>query len=160
LLSTGLGPPGSDKKTYPLFAPIGAGMALRREAAEVWLKAENAISDRRGAELTSAGDNDIVLTIMEAGWEIAYLPQLNLTHLIPTTRLDPAYLARLNRGIQKSWTQVLALHNASPWPPIPNWSVPLRKIKAWFTYRAWRDRAARIRWQGACGHFEGRAPHS
>lgn len=156
LLSHGLCPPGSDKNIYPDFAPIGAGMALRREAAEVWFKSENIISDRRGTELTSAGDNDIVLTIMEAGWEVAYLPQLSLTHLIPATRLEPAYLARLNRGIQKSWTQVLLSHNASPWPPIPGWSVPLRKSKAWFTHRAWRSPAAHIRWQGACGHFEGR----
>ena len=142
---------------YPLFAPIGAGMALRREAVQLWLTSKKHLSDRRGNELTSSGDNDIVLTIMKAGWGVAYLPQLGLTHLIQPSRLEPGHLARLNRGIQKSWTQVLALHNACPWPQIANWTVPLRKLKAWFTYRAWNNPAARIRWQGACGHFEGRA---
>jgi hypothetical protein len=133
-------------------------MALRREAALEWAKKEDLkIIDRRGKELTSSGDNDIVLTVMEHGWEVAYLPQLTLKHLIPASRLEPKYLARLNRGIQKSWTQVLAAHDASPWPPIPRWTVPFRKIKAWFTYRAWTSPAAHIRWQGACGHFEGRA---
>ena len=30
-------------------------------------------------------------------------------------------------------------------------------MKAWFTFRAWRGPAERIRWQGAIGQFEGRA---
>jgi len=70
--------------------------------------------------------------------------------------LTPDYLERINHGIQKSWLEVLALHNASPWPPIPAWSLIPRKIKAWFAYMAWRGPAERIRWRGACGHFEGR----
>ena len=158
LFSAGLRPPGSTRNTYPACAPIGAGMALRRAAAEAWLRAPsiNGLSDRRGAELTSSGDNDIVLSLMRAGWEAGYFPELSLTHLIPAGRLDPLYLARLNRGIQKSWMQVLTQHEANNWPPIPGWSVPLRQLKAWFTYRAWTSPAARIRWQGACGHFAGR----
>lgn len=143
---------------YPHCAPIGAGMVIRRSAVCSWLDAPTAqtLSDRRGADLTSAGDNDIVLSILEQGLEVAYSPDLALTHLIPASRLTPAYLARLNRSIQKSWMQVLTAHRINPWPPIPRWSVPLRQLKAWFTHRAWSAPAARIRWQGACGHFEGR----
>jgi hypothetical protein len=114
------------------------------------------LSDRRGAELTSAGDNDIVLTALGAGWETGYFPQLELTHLIPATRLDAGYLGRLNRGIQKSWMQVLALHDANPWPPLSPLGAKLRHAKAWCTHGAWMGRAAHIRWQGARGHFEGR----
>jgi glycosyltransferase involved in cell wall biosynthesis len=157
LVSSGLKKSPQSPREYPLFAPIGAGMAVRREAIQHWLNRESTLSDRRGNELTSSGDNDIVLTIMESGWEVAYLPQLALTHLIPTSRLEPKYLSRLNRGIQKSWTQVLAAHDISSWPPISHWTVPMRILKAWFTYRAWSCPAAYIRWQGACGHFEGRA---
>jgi glycosyltransferase involved in cell wall biosynthesis len=157
LVSQGLRPPGSSVHIYPAFAPIGAGMALRIEALQTWLTTKSNTSDRRGDELTSAGDNDMVLSIMKAGWEVGYLPALTLTHLIPAHRVATDYLARLNFGIQKSWTQVLLAHDASPWPPIPGWSVPLRKLKAWFAHRAWRSPAARIRWLGACGHFEGRA---
>lgn len=142
---------------YPLCAPIGAGMAARREALHSWLAQATALSDRRGAELTSAGDNDIVLCALKADWEVGYFPQLSLTHLIPAARLDPAYLARLNRGIQKSWMQVLTLHAANSWLPIPAWTLPLRRAKAWWTHRAWRGSAERIRWQGACGHFDGRS---
>jgi hypothetical protein len=93
---------------------------------------------------------------MEAGWEVAYFPQLTLTHLIPRGRLEPDYLGRLNRGIQQSWMQVLALHHASPWPRLSRTGAQLRKAKAWVAHRAWSSPVARIRWAGACGHFDGR----
>ncbi|MBC8039397.1 MAG: glycosyltransferase [Opitutaceae bacterium] len=157
-ITGGLRAPGAPSDSYPLHAPIGAGMALRRSAAQAWLDHAdpNALTDRKGNELTSGGDNDIVIHVLRAGWDVAYFPELVLTHLIPAARLAPAYLARLNRGIQKSWMQVLLRHDLCNWPPIPRSSVPLRQLKAWFTHRAWSGPAARIRWQGACGHFEGR----
>jgi glycosyltransferase involved in cell wall biosynthesis len=158
LVSTGLRPAGSAHNRYPAFAPIGAGMAIRRTAWQAWLDSTTgaAVSDRRGGELTSSGDNDLVLCVMRAGWEVAYFPALKLTHLIPAARLEPDYLARLNRGIQKSWMQVLSLHDANPWPPLTPFGARLRQLKAWFVHQPWRSPAARIRWQGACGHFEGR----
>jgi glycosyltransferase involved in cell wall biosynthesis len=158
-ISQGLRPGGVAENEYPVAAaPIGAGMALRREAVLAWIEAEpdGRLTDRRGGALSSGGDNDIVLAIMEQGWEVAYFPELTLTHLIPASRLDLPYLARLNRGIQKSWMQVLTKHRANPWPPVPAWTVPARQLKAWFTHRAWDGPVARIRWSGACGHFEGR----
>ncbi len=158
LISSGLIDQATGRCDYPAFAPIGAGLALRREAAELWLSdpAAGTLPDRQGRELTSGGDNDIILTLMRGGWEVAYFPNLSLTHLIPAGRTDAAYLGRLNRGIQKSWMQVLARHGANPWPAIPRWTLPLRMARAWLTHRAWSSAAARIRWQGACGHFEGR----
>lgn len=151
--------PITDQREYPECAPIGAGLALRRTAAQAWLDDPQvgALSDRRGGELTSGGDNDIVLTLLRAGWSVGYCPELTLTHLIPAGRMHPRYLGRLNRGIAKSWVQVLHKHHANPWPPVAHWTVPLRQAKAWFTHRAWTGPAAWIRWQGACGHFEGRA---
>jgi len=160
LISHGLRPAGGARNEYPAFAPIGAGMALRRAAWTAWLDAPvaggAALSDRRGRELTSSGDNDLVLCAMRAGWEAGYFPELSLTHLIPATRLDADYLARLNRGIQKSWMQVLARHDASPWPPLTPLGAALRKAKAWLAHHPWSSPAARIRWQGTCGHFDGR----
>jgi glycosyltransferase involved in cell wall biosynthesis len=157
IVSQGLHPSNTSRNEYPPFAPIGAGMALRREAWSAWLnRPVNALSDRRGGELSSAGDNDIVLCVLKAGWEVGYFPQLTLTHLIPAARLETEYFARLNRGIQKSWMQVLALHEATPWPPLTRIGAQLRKLKAWFVHRPWSSPAARIRWCGACGHFDGR----
>lgn len=161
IISHGLRPAGSTRSQYPAFAPIGAGMSLRRAAWSAWLDAPQTagagLSDRRGRELTSSGDNDLVLCAMRAGWEAGYFPELSLTHLIPASRLDAEYLARLNRGIQKSWMQMLARHEASPWPPLTPLGAGLRKAKAWLAHHPWTSPAARIRWQGACGHFDGRA---
>ena len=163
IVSSGLRPAGAAGNEYPVYAPIGAGMALRRAAWQAWLTARDndpgALSDRRGDALTSSGDNDIVLCAMKAGWEVGYFPQLTLTHLIPAARLEAGYLARLNHGIQKSWMQVLALHDACPWPPLSPVGAALRKGKAWFVHRPWASPAARIRYHGACGHFEGRIQH-
>lgn len=154
-----LRPPGTKQNQYPFCAPIGAGMVLRRPAWAAWLKAReggSTLSDRRGQELTSAGDNDIVFCLMHAGWSVGYFPDLMLTHLIPASRLEPEYLERLNRGIQKTWMKVLALHEACPWPPLSPAGCWLRQLRSWMRHQPWRSAAARIRWQGACGHFEGR----
>jgi len=160
IVSSGLRPAGAARNEYPAYAPIGAGMALRRAAWQTWLAARvddsGALSDRRGDALTSSGDNDIVLCALRSGWEVGYFPQLSLTHLIPAARLDADYLARLNRGIQQSWMRVLSLHDANPWPPLSPMGAVLRKAKSWLTHRAWSAPAAHIRWQGACGHFDGR----
>lgn len=151
----------ADIRSFPTFAPIGAGLALRRRALTHWLADSTpTIRDRSGGQLSSGGDNQISLTVLRAGWAVAYIPTLALTHLIPTARLEPRYLARLNHGIQKSWMQVLTLNGMNSWSPIKARTVPLRKLKAWFTYRAWHDTAAFIRWRGACGHFDGRVGES
>jgi glycosyltransferase involved in cell wall biosynthesis len=157
--SRGLRPAGAVANQYPVeAAPIGAGMAIRLEAARQWMdRSDGSVSDRRGSELTSGGDNEIVLILLRQGWEVGYFPDLTLLHLIPASRLEARYLARLNYGIQRSWVQVLLRHDASPWPAIPSWTVPLRQAKACLTYRAWAGSAAFIRWRGACGHFRGRS---
>lgn len=160
LISQGLRPPGASRNEYPECSPIGAGMALRRAAVQGWLDGDNAArpSDRRGTSLASSGDNDLVLAVLEAGWEVGYFPSLALTHLIPSARLSATYLARLNRAMQESWMRVLALHDANPWPPLTPTGAALRRLKAWFTYRPWTSAAARVRYAGACGHFAGRVP--
>ncbi|MBW7895550.1 MAG: glycosyltransferase [Opitutaceae bacterium] len=160
LIAESLRAPGAAREEYPLFAPIGAGMVLRRAAWLDWLGSahDRGPSDRQGQALTSGGDNDIVLCVLRAGWSVAYSPKLQLTHLIPAGRLTAGYLARLNRGIQTSWMQVLSLHNVNPWPPLTTFGATLRKLKAWFVQGAWRNPVAQIRWQGACGHFDGRVP--
>jgi glycosyltransferase involved in cell wall biosynthesis len=161
LVSEGLRSKSDNRNHYPPFAPIGAGMALRRAAWASWIQHGCPdVVDRRGDELSSGGDNDIVLCALHAGWEVGYFPRLKLNHLIPARRLDPEYLGRLNRAIQRSWMQVLAFHEACPWPPLTPLGALLRKLKAWFAYQPWRSPAARIRYLGACGHFEGRVPAS
>jgi hypothetical protein len=152
----------SQSKAYPGCAPVGAGMVLRRDAAQTYVhrlreNTDHLNFDRRGDQLVSGGDNDIVLTILEAGWGVGYFPKLQLKHLISARRLTRDYLGRLNRAISRSWVQVLDAHDIRPWDSIPPWTVLPRKLRAFFRYRAWSSEAHYVKWQYACGNFEGRS---
>ncbi len=149
-------------KQHPEFAPIGAGMALRRTAAQHYAdritgNKERLSFDRTGKSLQSGGDCDINLTLLAAGWKVGYFPQLKLTHLISAERLTKKYLARLNCASSRSWIQVLDVHGIRLWQKIPRWTVLPRKVKAFFLYQPWKDPASYISWQGACGMYEGQA---
>jgi len=147
---------------WPTFAPVGAGMCVRRAAFQIYAGAVEADPrrmelDRKKGSLASGGDNDIVFTMLHAGWDVAYSPALHLTHLIPAARLDPDYLARLNQGVMRTWVRVLHLHGQCPWPAISPATVPLRAFRTWLRLRAWRRPAARIRWHATLGQFQGQA---
>jgi len=151
-----------DERAYPECAPIGAGMGLRRSAYAAYVA--TAVSDpvrmslgRRGSDLASAEDNDIVLSMLAEGWKVAYLPQLYLEHLIPAGRLSPAYLERYAYSSSKTWVEVLNVHGIRPWPGVATWTVALRKARAYVRTRAWASIENRITWRGACGLIEGRA---
>lgn len=149
-------------ESYPYFAPCGAGMALRKllfgtYTAQVRSNPVRLKLGRSGRQLTSGEDNDIILTLLTAGWGVGYFPQLQLTHLIGAHRLQPRYLARLNYAASRSWVQVLGVHGIQPWKKISSRTVLLRQIKAAFLYQPWRNRKAYVQWQGACGTFAGQS---
>ncbi|MBK0378196.1 glycosyltransferase [Mucilaginibacter segetis] len=144
---------------FPYSSPIGAGMALRTVALEryisrIEIRGNNIITDRNATTLSSGGDNDIVIDILKSGWQVGYFPNLELKHIIPTERMKVPYLARLNHDTNKSWIILLQSHGINPWKKIPPQSVLPRKIKAWFTYKAWKNKGNYIKWKGACGMYE------
>jgi glycosyltransferase involved in cell wall biosynthesis len=147
--------------TYPDNSPIGAGMGIRKSALSKYQKEANQKQflalDRTGDKLSSGGDNEIVLSIIQNGYGILYSPQLTLVHIIPAFRLNPSYLAKLNKDSSKSWVEILAKYKISPWKPISKWTVPLRALKAYIHFKAWQGDLNYIRWKGACGIFEGRS---
>jgi glycosyltransferase involved in cell wall biosynthesis len=151
---------GGQNALWPDFAPVGAGLSVRRTGALAYADALNRdparrALDRRGRSLGSGGDNDLVFTLLHAGGDVGYFPELQLTHLIPAGRLEAGYLARLNYGSSRTWVAVLRVHGQCPWPRIPAWTVPLRQARAWWRMRAWRSPVHRIRWRGACGQLAG-----
>lgn len=152
----------NSNRFYPFFAPIGAGLVIRKQAALIY--AEKIVTDksrlalgRSGTSLVSGEDNDIVLTLLDAGYGVGHFPQLQLTHIIPAKRLTKNYLARLNRASSRSWVRVLDVHGIRLWHKIPRWTVLLRQIKAFFRFQPWTSSAAYINWQGACGILQGQA---
>jgi GT2 family glycosyltransferase len=155
LISTNILHPDS----VPAFIPIGAGMVMRRTAVTNWLAEveHNTITDRRGNELTSGGDSDMVLSARRAGWAVGYFPQLKLTHLIPARRLSLEYMSRLTYASGKSEIVLLHKHGFYPWPASMPWTVPLRKARSYLRCRAWAGPTEYLRWKNACGRFDGRA---
>ena len=143
---------------YPACAPIGAGMGIRMKALQPYIERQETrvdiITDRLGGSLASGGDNDIVIGILKAGWQVGYFPALRLQHIIPAQRMTVKYMARLLKETNRSWIRVLQKHHICPWEKIPAWSVPFRKLKAWFTYKAPKNEVNYIRWRGACGMYE------
>ena len=153
---------GGANAAWPDFAPVGAGLAIRRTAALAYADTVSGDTrrrtlDRSGASLASGGDNDLVFTALHAGGDIGYFPELQVVHLIPSDRVAAAYLARLNEGIQRTWVRVLALHGQCPWAPIAPWTVPLRAARAWFRCAGWLSPARHVRWRGLVGRFYGQS---
>ena len=147
---------------WPDFAPVGAGLVVRRSHALAYAEAvsrdpRRSRLDRTGDSLASGGDSDLVFTTLHAGGDVAYFPELRLRHIIPSSRLESPYLSRLNRGIMRTWVQVLTLHGQCPWPAISRVSVPFRAARAYLRARAWRGQAEHVRWAGMLGQFEGQA---
>jgi glycosyltransferase involved in cell wall biosynthesis len=144
---------------YPKVSPVGAGMIIRRSAIEPWCRAVDggrSVSDRCGASLASAGDNDIVLFALLAGFDVGYFPQLQMEHFIPNGRLDLAYNKRLAYSIMRSWVGVLALHGVEPWKACHPWLGALRKFRIYLINAPWNSPAAQLKYSKARGLIDSR----
>jgi glycosyltransferase involved in cell wall biosynthesis len=143
---------------YPGKAPIGTGMAITYNAFSAHLNAINGEKlkfGRKGTDLTSGEDNDIILTVIKHGFEIAYVPQLELQHIIPQYRYSIPYLKKMAYKSNISWMKVLAMHQINPYHKISKWTIIPRQLKAWFKLAAWKNEVNNIKWRGACGVFKG-----
>jgi glycosyltransferase involved in cell wall biosynthesis len=86
-----------------LFTPGGAGMVIRRPAVLRWAEAADKdplrrLLGRKGAALVGHEDTDIALFVCSLGFALGRFPQLSLTHLIPSARLEKSYRLRLEEG--------------------------------------------------------------
>jgi hypothetical protein len=87
--------------------PCGAGLCLRRNVAEHYLKlyesgARSIQLDRVGNSLLSGGDNDLAACACDVGLGVGLITALRLTHLMPPERLTVDYHVRLAEGIHFS----------------------------------------------------------
>jgi len=114
------------------------------------------ITDRKGDSLASGGDNDICLTVVEEGWQVGYLPQLQLTHLIPARRMTLDYHKRMARDSMKSFILMLDQHGIRPWPAMPKWTLPLRVASDWWRVKPWRGPEESLTWWCHVGMYLGR----
>jgi Glycosyl transferase family 2 len=94
----------SNLPRLPDTLPCGAGLCIRRQAAEHYLFLHESGKrsfqfDRTGSSLLSGGDNDLAACACDIGLGVGLVASLQLTHLIPQVRLTEAYLTRLLEGI-------------------------------------------------------------
>jgi hypothetical protein len=99
--------------------PWGAGLCVRRGVAEQWVlrASQDPIRrslDRKGSSLFAQGDNDLALTACDLGMGTGLFPELTLTHLLPSRRLEPAYLRKLGESITYSVAILRALRTGQP----------------------------------------------
>lgn len=143
----------TQKTEAPRLAPLaGSGLVLSRAAAASY---EQALA-REPARI-AFGDDDLLLSILEAGHAAGYDPALVLTRLVPPDHVERARLGRLNRAQARQAVRVLAGHGLCPWSALGRLGVPFCQAGAWLRAKAWRGPAEWVRWQGWCGQFEGRS---
>ncbi|MEZ4617192.1 MAG: glycosyltransferase [Caldilineaceae bacterium] len=87
--------------------PYGAGLCVRKYVAEryrqVVLEDSRRLNlDRKGQLLTSCGDLDLAYTACDIGLGTGLFTALQMTHLIPSARLEESYLLRLVEGTRYS----------------------------------------------------------
>jgi len=106
--------------------PIGAGLVVTHNVAQLYFdsmqKEENKkfIFDRKGKNLISGGDNQIVLTAISSGYGCGRFKSLELTHLIPENRLTLDYMVNLTKSMALSNVLLFASYNLKyePFPKI------------------------------------------
>ncbi len=88
----------------------GAGCFLRKEALEKVYKAgfTSALSDRKGASLSSGGDVELCYALQIAGYEIWYESKLTFDHYMPASRMDWPYYLKLKKAIPAQHALMLA----------------------------------------------------
>jgi glycosyltransferase involved in cell wall biosynthesis len=126
--------------------PCGAGLCVRRVAAQAWAAA--VASDQRRLALGRVGDKtlacediDLVLTCLDQGHGSGRFRALHLTHVIPAARVDFAYNLRLARDIGWSWGRLQSLRGRTSFG---RRMIALAKTCLAFLGVAHRGRARRI----------------
>jgi len=131
----------SNLKFYYGTVPPGAGMCVRRPVADEFMRVANAdprrrLLGRRGTEgLGSGEDTDLALTACDLGLGTGQFTRLKMTHLIPSVRLQEAYIIKLCEAIGVSGIIVEALRGRRPEPfsssLIRAWLGRLRRRLFW-----------------------------
>lgn len=111
----------SNLPRLPETMPYGAGLCVRRAAAQHYLKLHDEgrrrmQMDRAGVSLLSGGDNDLAACACDLNMGVGLVSALKLTHLMPRERLTVDYHVRLADGIHYSSVILDAEHGIATSP--------------------------------------------
>jgi glucosyl-dolichyl phosphate glucuronosyltransferase len=108
------------------YYPNGTGFAVRRKILNEYLGAvENGklqSSGRKGTQLSSADDVQIVWEGMKLGFAAGMIPILKCNHLIPISKANFSYMARLHFGTSSAYMP--ALFQSFPEKQEQNYNLP------------------------------------
>jgi len=104
--------------------PYGAGMVVRREVAEAFVRINEAFDGklplgRRGQQIASGEDSLFSRIAHRLGYAVAYRPELSLEHVIDPRRLSLSYLFRLVEGQARSHVILEAAEGRMSHAPAP-----------------------------------------
>ena len=89
----------SNQQTWQDCYPFGTGLVIRREFCLGYIEGVKAgaftLTDRKGNELTSGGDTQMVLFLISKGAAAGVAPRMSLTHIVPVKRTSVEYLKKL-----------------------------------------------------------------
>ena len=92
---------------FPCYPP-GTGQIIRRSVfdfyQEFFRNQGSTISDRKGNDLSSAGDSQIIWTCLNLNHAVGHHPNIRINHLIPAKRANLDYLKRLSYALELSGT--------------------------------------------------------
>ncbi len=111
--------------------PCGAGMCVRKEVADAYIKsAKNhplkVYLDRRGESLVSSGDTDIAYTAIDCGFGMGQFQALSLKHIISPQRLQPEYFLKLWHDMNFSHHLMTFIRNLEN-PPVLSFKSMVRE---------------------------------
>lgn len=90
---------GDEPKLFPRgMYPIGANMSLRRTAIES-IGSFNTALGRKGSQMLGGEEKDIFLRLRAKGFQLWYVPDAIVQHIIPANRLTQAAIKKQARGI-------------------------------------------------------------
>ena len=117
--------------------PCGAGLCIRRHVAQAYLqrcqsKPPIAVSDRKGNSLSGYGDIDMSHSALDLGLGTGKSTSLQLTHLVPSSRLTLDYFVRHAEGDAASMVLFRASRSLPITPPKP---ITLIDSLRWFVHR-------------------------
>jgi GT2 family glycosyltransferase len=81
--------------------PLSCNMAIRRELFDE-LGYFRTDLDRKGSLALAAGDTEMADRIHKAGWQVVYVPNAPVNHLVPPGRLTKEHIYHIGRGLAES----------------------------------------------------------
>ena len=93
------------------YYPAGSGLVVLKKVLVKYINdfknGKVSAIGRKGNELSSAEDSQIIWTAIKMGYSVGTSPVLKLTHIIPGNRTNLNYLKKLNYGISNSYYKAL-----------------------------------------------------